>query len=688
MIDGFIKNKAQMNALSGVLALSAICSSAFAQNANLLSNGTFPASNAQGQSQWGDVGKCTPKTAPEKEPALSGQLEASWRDNSCWQTWGGAISYSMQASGSALNDGGVLVASSTGGANAQIATDFTTSVGKELTATVYIKGNIKQEVTVAVSLGQTFGVQSLTVGPNGWTKFSFKALPPVMGANGKLVENMSLIIHADTPNTTIYISDASVTEQSTAATSFLKPVAVTNKSFGTSAHDPGNGIVGPDIFSNIGTLRIWDLSGTSLGMIFPERSMVLPNAGQVATTPNYGALDAVVDKAQAAGQDILMVLGGNLPGWATDANAHGKCDAYGDANGRVPGSSGPPGNLTAWNAMVQALVNRYGTRIKYWEVWNEPYQCSTFGERRFVGSSPAPNGDYLAYLAQISSSTAAIVHNAGGKVVSPSFTWMRPYFIDQYLSAGGDAAGADFIAVHAYSEYFLPLLTTQMTPSVGPENFLFENHYMGLVRSVMNRYPNSANIPLWDTEHGNYGIFEAAHDGKPDAGALGNDSVVVPYLAREALLKLVTGVDRIVYYSWDNGGCNAALARDSSVTMSPDCGRLAGVNYSLTPLGAAFARMSLWLKGATVSMPVPQWNNPQFDKGKPWTIEVKRPNLPAAYVMWVPSGANYALTALPCNGCSSASVTITKLNGVSVTKSISSANPWALTNQPVLFTPN
>ena len=65
-------------------------------------------------------------------------------------------------------------------------------------------------------------------------------------------------------------------------------------------------------------------------------------------TWHYDHLDAILDKTEKVGLQVLPILNYDVP-WATPAHKH----------------------LDAWLQYVKNLVSRYKDRIRYWEVWNE-----------------------------------------------------------------------------------------------------------------------------------------------------------------------------------------------------------------------------------------------------------------------------------------------------------------------------
>jgi hypothetical protein len=113
--------------------------------------------------------------------------------------------------------------------------------------------------------------------------------------------------------------------------------------------------VAPEVVGDLpiaaGMHRLWDL-----GVTWKD---VNPSPG----TFTWTALDTQVAKSEASGARPLLVLG-MTPAWAAvNPNA-------GDPRWGL-GTSSPPRNLDDWRAYVSAIVDRYGSRIAGYEIWNE-----------------------------------------------------------------------------------------------------------------------------------------------------------------------------------------------------------------------------------------------------------------------------------------------------------------------------
>jgi len=119
--------------------------------------------------------------------------------------------------------------------------------------------------------------------------------------------------------------------------------------------------VGPEVGWNAGLLgltpprasyyRIWDM-GVAWRDVNPAQNVF-----------NWSILDSRIALAERWGGKPLLVMG-LTPTWAAaDPSA-------GDPRWGA-GTASPPADINSWRAYVRALVQRYGSRIGAYEIWNE-----------------------------------------------------------------------------------------------------------------------------------------------------------------------------------------------------------------------------------------------------------------------------------------------------------------------------
>jgi hypothetical protein len=262
-------------------------------------------------------------------------------------------------------------------------------------------------------------------------------------------------------------------------------------------------IIGTPDFA--GTVRLWDTS-TSWNKI--ERSQ-----GQF----QWAALDRQVNDAQAAGQQVLLVLGGT-PEWAAVDVAPGSEFAG-------PGSSMPMKDAALFDDYVRAVVNRYGGRIAAYQIWNEA------NIPQFWRGTPE-------LMADLTARAYAIIKRAqpGATVVAASTgsRWVKGFteFYPEYLTAlGNDGWPIDAFSVHLY-----PMA------SGTPKD---RTYLLGLMKTAL-RIAKAPSKPIWETEI-NYGI---TNPGTGEAARVISDADVPAYVARTYLDSLRFGIARSYWYAW------------------------------------------------------------------------------------------------------------------------------------------
>lgn len=234
-------------------------------------------------------------------------------------------------------------------------------------------------------------------------------------------------------------------------------------------------------------------------------------------------MDAHVAQSVANGVDLIYTFG-YAPTWATGATIQ---DCPTDA---------------AWTNFVTAMVNRYGDRIKYWEIWNEPNEAIFW-----VGTTAQ-----MVHLAELA---APIIRGtAGCFVLSPAPQGSSAYtWIDGFLAAGG-GPHFDILSFHSY---------TFEAPETLIEDVANMRHVMGV--------HNLHSVRLWDTE-GSWG---------DDTWPFGtSDDLKKAYLGRFKALSISLELDRSVWYAYE----------------SFDWGKLADrTTDALYPAGEAYLELYDWL---------------------------------------------------------------------------------------------
>ena len=254
-----------------------------------------------------------------------------------------------------------------------------------------------------------------------------------------------------------------------------------------------------------GTVRLWDTS-TSWNAIERQR-------GQYT----WGALDRAVAAAEAAGQEVLLVLGGT-PEWAAVAQAPG-------AEFAGTGSSMPMTDPALFEEYVRAVLARYGGRIAAYQIWNEA------NIPQFWRGTPE-------LMADLTARAYTIIKRAqpGATVVAASTgsRWVKGFteFYPEYLAALREFGWPlDAFSVHLY-----PLA------SGTPRDRAF---LLGMMRTAL-RIAQAPPKPIWETEI-NYGITSP---GTGEAARSIPDAEIPGYVGRTYLDSLRFGIARSYWYAW------------------------------------------------------------------------------------------------------------------------------------------
>jgi hypothetical protein len=138
----------------------------------------------------------------------------------------------------------------------------------------------------------------------------------------------------------------------------------------------------------------------------------------------------------------------------------------------LPPTSNPKA-MQAWLKFVRSLVERYKTKIKYWEIWNEPNHFAYWGDE--------PDGkEYGRLVYETASAIDEIDPQA--EIIAGATASLDPEFTEAFLSAG-NAKLIDIITFHNYGAI--------------PEERIYKAME---VWDVINKY--NSRIKLWQGECG------------------------------------------------------------------------------------------------------------------------------------------------------------------------------------------
>ncbi|MEO3712131.1 hypothetical protein [Roseateles flavus] len=233
---------------------------------------------------------------------------------------------------------------------------------------------------------------------------------------------------------------------------------------------------------------------------------------------DFRRMDVYVDTAERRQADILYPLA-LTPAWASRRPAE-PCP-YGH------GCAAEPADLQWWRDYVSAVARRYGSRIKAFELWNEPNFSNIARDRGRPGFYTG-SVEHMVEMARIAREVLDEL-NPSALLCTPGFV-NGPDRLELFLAAGGRRY-VQAVCYHFYAE-----------------NVRFMARELKAVRSIMARQ-GVGTLPLWNTETG----VELLRPGDPPSGlASASTEEVAARAAQLLIFGAAAGLDRFYYYAWDN----------------------------------------------------------------------------------------------------------------------------------------
>ncbi len=315
-----------------------------------------------------------------------------------------------------------------------------------------------------------------------------------------------------------------------------------NSTAPTRAGAVGQGTFVPSQFFGMHVEQQFDVGWPSASFTTQRIWDVYPSVSWAALNPAKGRydwvpLDRLVEDSRRHGVDLVYVFGA-VPRWAS-SEPDGPC-------GTAPAGSCRPPDPAAWRDFIARITVRYGSRIQYWELWNEP------DARNFWAGTPGQ-------LVALAREAYPIIKASGGTVLSPAPQGRNgPRWMEGYLRAGGTPY-ADVNAFHAYL-YDAPEALNELVRAY---------------RTLFERF-GIAGRPLWDTEH-SWGEVSAPFGSDPGSQAA--------WLARFLILSVHNGIDRSIWYGWHHSGWGTLYDKARRRLLEP---------------GIAYGQVYRWLHQAVV----------------------------------------------------------------------------------------
>jgi hypothetical protein len=353
-------------------------------------------------------------------------------------------------------------------------------------------------------------------------------------------------------------------------------------------------------------IRFWD-TATTWADAQPTQAVADDSSAPLAKnfTDRMGALLGYIDtvnRQRPAGTPALAPLMelGFSPAWVSAA-----------------GTNGSPTDKSRWVNYVQLLKDRYGDRIKFWEVWNE-WDIP----QHFAGSAQ----DMVTLTCKAYDVIKGPKHDGAAVVLSPSVTTANMAVLDSFLDLGGGKC-VDAIAMHANA-----LVGTQQYLPAAISN----------VRTVMAQH-GYGSLPVWITESAPSACrdFDPACDLRAPV-PLSRQKGLMPIAVSTLLANRVSNISPHQMEGgapadvnvWDFQPWNA-FARMRSPALD---GEHTFDFTTLTPFGAGYKAAGDWFKGATVQQAYPQGSDLVV-------VKLRAANGKTGYVVWTTNPDGKRVTA-------------------------------------------
>lgn len=292
---------------------------------------------------------------------------------------------------------------------------------------------------------------------------------------------------------------------------------ITLRTFGMQAVRYPGGEARPTF--QYGTVRNHDYTDPIGG-----QAMLWKDIEPVKGSPVWTGPDRFVNGNAADGSDICWVFVAS-PDWAVTPAAVGGA-AYGGK------SNMPPTNNVDWTDHITAMVNRYGSSVKYWQGWNEP-NLSIY----YAGAAATPQR--LAEMQRLLYQTVKGI-DPTATVLSPPFTAVFTGIsgLNTFLAAsdGVGGTGKDWFDVLSYHYYSNPI------PG-GPKGSDFVSNLYRIHIGLLNAMQTAGiSKPIWCTETG---CLDPTFNSFPQAE---RDRLLRTYI----VTLLALGLDRFLWYQIGN----------------------------------------------------------------------------------------------------------------------------------------
>ncbi len=481
-------------------------------------------------------------------------LESDFENNSTkpWNilSWGGEARRSLTSLECATGSGCMLFNVSSQPDTVVLRQDITTRQATEYLGSAWLRADQSMDITVRIRKNDPpytiWGQRTVPVG-NAWQKVTFLA---AAGDTSSARFEFSL----SNTNINAYIDNVSLSESEGIPFESGGSTATIGKSFFGMHLNKGHVVNEwePVASVNVGLVRLWD-TGTDWVGIEAQKGRF-----------DWTRIDLYLDRIKRYIPDAKIIYTfGRVPGWA-------------NGSGTV---ADPPLNLGDWTNFVTRLVERCGSRIDYYEMWNE------FDYSGFWSGSPQQ-------LLELNKEAYRIIKEVDptARILMPSITNHGMDSLDKYLRIGGGNY-ADAASIHIYT------FEDEIESS-----FIFVN----AVKDLLSSYSLSS-MPIFNTE-GAVMVESPPIDEKTAAARV----------STYYLMSALSGLENSNWYFWENsyGTGRVELVSDFSYYDK------------LTPAGIAYRETASWLVNTRIS------RYTRNDSNGLHVVELTRGGVLAGLVVW------------------------------------------------------
>jgi hypothetical protein len=213
----------------------------------------------------------------------------------------------------------------------------------------------------------------------------------------------------------------------------------------------------------------------------PWADLEVPGRGEYfdasARRSTWVKYDEIVDLAEQAGVEIIARID-RAPAWARPNRPH---------------PTSPPEDETDFEEFLFTFADRYGERIRYYQIWNEPNLANEWG-----GVPPAPE----AYARLLSRAFAVLksVDKRNIVIAAPLAATLEnsPRAMDEltFVERMYEAGGGDYLDVQAANAFGL-----EHPPEAAPDRDVLNFRRVEFLRELMVEF-GLGNKPIWFNEYG------------------------------------------------------------------------------------------------------------------------------------------------------------------------------------------